>query len=103
MLYTILISTLGILTIFWLYGLIFYHGNDIPNCIFGYAITPRTLFLLGVIFFPFIQLYKFVRMLLRWIKHVFIDIICEMLVMGFLNIIWMMIRGLFMLVFKIFD
>ena len=103
MLNTILIVILAILIIFWLYGFIFYDATDMPNHICGYPISARTQFLCAVLCCPFIQLYKCVRTLCGWIRHILVDIIFEILIMGLWQILWLMIRGVFMLIFRVFD
>lgn len=103
MLNTILIVILAILIIFWLYGFIFYDDTNIPNHICGYPISARSQFLCAVFCYPFVQFYKCFRTLCGWMSYILLDVIFEILIMGIWQILWLMIRGVFMLSFRVFD
>lgn len=100
--YTLLI-VLGFIVIGWLYALIFSDLDEVPTSFRGNPVSNQTRFWLGVFLFPFVQFYRLLRWLLRCLKHITVDVIFEMIVMGFLQFIWFLMRALFLMIFRIFD
>lgn len=94
---------LGLLLILWLYALIFSDLDHAATTFRGHSLSSQKQFWLGIFLFPFVQFYRLIRWLIRGLKHIIVDVIFEIFLMGFLQLIWFLIRGFFLLLFRIFD
>lgn len=107
---SLLLIVIGYFSIMWLYGLFFAENEQFPQTFFGHTLSSVNRFCLGVFLFPWLQLWKLIKWLARMIKIILkkiaefiVEVLFETIIMGFFQFIWFLIRGFFMLIFRLFD
>lgn len=99
MLSYIFLLILAYFIIMWLFALIYANENNFPTTFLGNTLSPIKQFCLGIFYFPFQQLKRIIKAIIKFI----VEVLFEMIFMGILQFIWFLIRGFFMLIFRIFD
>lgn len=99
----IILIILGIFIVIWLYALVLIPDDEVPSVSTNNKATHRYQKQINYFLSPFHIIYKGIISVLKFLWHVIVDIIAEMIIWGIIRLIFLAIRILFTALFRIFD
>lgn len=87
----------------WLYALVFDQSDEIPTGPAHRDFYRLRIFLFKLLTTPFIQLWRMVKAIYRFLYWLITEVIGELIIWGLIKLILWLIKGFFHLLTRIFD